>query len=757
MRKYLIFGIIYFLLLSACSKQDTTASKADKFVNDLMSKMNLQEKIGQLNQCTSRWEMTGPAPKNDNIQNQLDNIKNGKVGSMLNVNGASETYEAQKLAVENSRLGIPMMFAYDVIHGYKTMFPIPLAEASSWEPEMAKLSAEVAAKEASAAGLHWTFAPMMDVGRDARWGRVMEGCGEDPYLASIFSLARVQGFQGDDLSDDYTIAACAKHFAAYGFSESGRDYNTVDIGSYTLHNIVLPPFKAVANSGVATFMNSFNIINGTPATANKYLQRDLLKGEWKYEGFVVSDWGSIEEVAYHGAAKDLKKAAERCLNAGSDMDMESDAYLPYLKELVAEGKVDENLIDDAVRRILKIKYKLGLFDDPYKYSNPEREKERIYNEENRSAARKVAKRSMVLLKNNRQILPLSKEIKSLAIIGPLANDKDVPLGSWRAKAITNSAVSLLKGVKAAVSPNTKINYAKGCDLTVGERSFLQELTYNNNDRSEFSEAIKAAKQSEVVLLTIGEDCWQTGEARSQTDIQLKGLQMELFHAIRKVNKNVVVVLMNGRPIAIPELAEKADAILETWLAGSEAGNAIADVLFGDYNPAGKLTMSFPRNVGQCPIYYNHMKTGRLTPSGNVFWSHYTDAPNTPLFPFGYGLSYTNFTYSQVKIDKESYQLNESIKLSLLLSNTGKYEGEEVVQVYIQAPSASFARPVKELKAFKKIKLAVNEERKIIFELNQKDLGYYSPEGEFLFESGDYNIYVGTNSQEVQKIVVSFIQ
>ncbi|BAX81042.1 beta-glucosidase BglX [Labilibaculum antarcticum] len=748
--------ILSLLLLSSCNQKENTTSKEDVFVEDLLSKMTLEEKIGQLNQRTSRWEMTGPAPKNNDSQDQLEEIKQGKVGSMLNVTGADATREAQKLAVENSRLGIPMIFGYDVIHGYKTMFPIPLGDASSWDPEIVKLSAQVAAKEASAAGLQWTFAPMMDVGRDARWGRVMEGCGEDPYLASVLSVARVKGFQGENLSENNTIAACAKHFAGYAFSESGRDYNTVDIGTYTLHNIVLPPFKAVAEAGVSTFMNSFNIINGTPSTANPYLQRELLKGQWNFEGFVVSDWASIVEISTHGAAEDLKEAALLAIKAGSDMDMESNAYINHLAELAEEGNVDEKLIDDAVLRILKIKYKLGLFEDPYKYSNKEREKELIYSKENRDASRTVAKRSMVLLKNEKQLLPLSKQIKSIAVIGPLAADKDIPLGSWRAKAVKNSAVSLLEGIQATVSPKTIINYSKGCNLTLGDRGFRTKLSYEENDKSGFSDAIKAAQKSEVVIMAIGEDCWQSGEARSQTDIRLKGLQLDLFNAIKKVNKNIIVVLMNGRPLAIPELAKDADAILETWFAGSEAGNAIADVLFGDYNPSGKLTISFPRNVGQCPIYYNHMNTGRPSAGGNVFWSHYTDSPNTPLYPFGYGLSYTDFEYGELTCSKTTITKNESIEVNLSLTNSGKYEGEEIIQLYIQDPKAKYARPVKELKRFKKVNLQSGESKNISFTLKAKDFGYYSPEGEFLIESGEYYIYVGGNSQEVQQISFSII-
>ena len=752
--EHILAGCI--ILFSACTKNDTMKSKEDQFVDELISKMTLEEKIGQMNQYTSHWEMTGPAPKNASSQKRLEDIKSGRVGSMLNVVGAKATYEAQKLAVENSRLGIPMIFAYDVIHGYQTMAPIPLAEACAWDTDISKLSSQLAAREASASGLHWTFAPMMDVGRDARWGRVMEGCGEDPYLASVLSVARVEGFQGDDLRKENTMAACAKHFAAYAFAEAGREYNTVDIGTYTLHNIALPPFKAVAESGVSTFMNAFNIINGTPATASPYLQRELLKGNWEFDGFVVSDWGSIEEIVPHGAAEDLKHAAELAVKAGSDMDMESNAYLPYLKELVEEGKVDEALIDDAVIRILKIKYRLGLFDDPYKYSNVEREKEIVYSKESREQARKVARHCMVLLKNDDQLLPLSKSIKSIAVIGPLANDKNSPLGSWRAQAIKNSAVSLLEGIKNTVEPSTKINYAKGCDLAIGDRNFLDELVYAEADSKEISKAVAAAQKSDLIVLALGEDCFQTGEGRSQTDIRLKGAQIKLYNEIRKLNKKIVVVLMNGRPIAIPEITETADAILETWFAGSEAGNAIADVLFGDFNPSGKLSMSFPYATGQCPIYYNHMNTGRPSATGNVFWSHYTDAPNEALYPFGYGLSYTTFEYGKPSTDKDTYKMNESVLLNVKVKNTGKYTGEEVVQVYIQDPAATYARPVKELKAFNKLSFEPNEEKEIEFKLDKSDLGYYSPEGKFLFEPGVYHLFVGTNSRDAVKISVSFI-
>nr|WP_321450622.1 beta-glucosidase BglX [uncultured Carboxylicivirga sp.] len=745
-----LFGLLIIMVLglSACSSPGGGDSNEDRFVEDLLGKMTLEEKIGQMNQRTGQWEMTGPAPKTDNSQQLLDDLKNGRVGSMLNVVGAEATRKAQKLVVENSRLGIPLIFGYDVVHGHKTMFPIPLGEAASWDPELAKLSASVAAEEAAANGLQWTFAPMVDVGRDARWGRVMEGAGEDTYLGAAFAKARVEGFQGDDLSNEKTIAACAKHFAGYAFSEAGRDYNAVEIGGESLHNVVLPPFKAASDAGVATFMNSFNTIDGMPATASAYLQRTLLKEQWGFEGFVVSDWNSIGEMIQHGAAADLKEAALRAIKGGSDMDMEALAYLGYLKELVESGDIDERYIDDAVRRILRIKYRLGLFDDPYKYCNEERENSSMLTQEHKDAARKVARESMVLLKNENQLLPIQASVKSIAVIGPLADDKDSPLGNWRAQAVSNSAVSLLEGVRAAVGENVKVNYAKGCDLVTGDRTFGNILTFNNDDRSGFKEAVKAAKKSDVVLLAIGEDAYQSGEGRSQTDITLSGLQNELFEEIYKVNKNIVVVLMTGRPVVIPELVENASAILETWQAGSEAGNAMADVIFGKYNPSGKLPMTFPRNVGQVPIYYNHKNTGRPVGDemGNL-WSRYTDSPNTPQYPFGYGLSYTSFKYSNLHLDKKEISASGDVKVMVTVTNTGSVKGKEVAQLYIRDEVATYARPVKELKGFEKIELEPGESKELTFTLGKDQLGYFHPNGAYVIEKGSFKVMVGGNSEE----------
>ena len=718
-------------------------------IDELLSRMTVDEKVGQMNQYTSSWDLTGPPPSEGDNKVKFDQIKSGLVGSMLNVLSAEATREAQEFAVEESRLGIPMIFGYDVVHGYKTMMPVPLGETASWDLELIEKSAAVAAAEASAAGVHWTFAPMVDISRDARWGRVMEGAGEDPYLASLVAAARVKGFQGDDLKATHTIAACAKHFAAYGFAEAGRDYNTVDISLATMKNVVLPPFKACLDAGAASFMNAFNEWEGIPATGDHYLQRELLKGEWDFQGFVVSDWGSIGEMVNHGYAADNKHAAELAVNAGSDMDMESRAYVYNLAKLVKEGKVEEKVLDDAVRRILRVKFQLGLFDDPYKYCDPEREERVIMSDEHMAIAREAAKKSIVLLKNDNAILPLKKEGQKIAVIGPLAKSKDVPLGSWRAQAITNSAISLWEGMESAISQKADLSYAEGAALTTGERSFLMELTFNEDDTSGFSEALEVAKSAEVVVFAIGEDCWQTGEGRSQTNIELAGVQMELFRAIKEVNPNVVVVLMNGRPVAIPEIAENATAILEVWHLGSQAGHGIADVLFGDYNPAGKLPVSFPRATGQVPIAYNHKNTGRPTGGPMVFWSHYTDEENSPLYPFGYGLSYTTFEYGELSLSSDNISLNETLTVTCLLENTGNTAGIEVAQLYIRDKVASITRPVKELKGFERVALDAGESKEVRFDIDAQMLGFYNRKGDWVVEAGEFDVFVGTNSQEVK--------
>lgn len=739
-------GLALFSCKPSGESKNTTDQAIESKVTDLLSKMTIDEKIGQLNQFTSHWEMTGPAPQASSEQEMLEMIKTGMVGSMLNVTGAEATRQAQKLAVENSRLKIPMIFGYDVIHGYETMFPIPLGEAASWEPELAQKSSRIAATEASAAGIHWAFGPMVDIARDARWGRIMEGAGEDPFLGSAFAAARVKGFQGDDLSAVNTVAACVKHYAAYGFVESGRDYNTVDISESTLRNVVLPPFKAAAEAGAATFMNAFNEIGGTPSTINAHLLRDILKGEWNFDGFVVSDWNSIGELLVHGVAADKKEAAKLAITAGSDMDMEGRCYVPNLKTLVEEGSVDEKLVDDAVRRVLRLKFRLGLFDDPYKYCDDSREKAEILTKENLEAARVAARRSIVLLKNDNHLLPLKKDGQKIAVIGELASDKDTPLGSWRAKAITGSAVSLLEGMQNAVAKPTNLVYAKGPAFVVGPSQFTVELKFNTTDRTGMDEAVRVAKNADVVVMALGEDCFQTGEGRSQTDIRLKGLQEELLEAVYAANKNVVVVLMNGRPLDISWMAEHVPSIVEAWHLGSEAGNGIADVLFGDYNPAGKLPVSFPHCVGQMPLYYNHKSTGRPTNGeGNVFWSHYTDCSKDALFPFGYGLSYTTFNYSDLKLSAPEISKGEKLEVSATITNAGKVDGEEVVQLYIRDLVGSITRPVKELKGFQKIFLKAGEKKTVQFTLEDKDLAFWGADNTFKAEPGDFKLWVGPNS------------
>jgi beta-glucosidase len=730
------FNHIFFLL-----KLTKPIDSIEYKINILLKKMTLQEKVGQMNQYNGFWEVTGPAPKDGNAKTKYEHLKMGLVGSVLNVKGVENVRKLQEIVVKESRLGIPLLFGFDVIHGHKTLSPIPLAEAASWDLTAIEKSARVAAIEASAVGINWTFAPMVDITRDARWGRVMEGAGEDPYLGSKIAAARVKGFQGTDLSANNTIAATAKHFAGYGFAESGKDYNTVDIGTSTLFNIVFPPFQAAVQGDVKTVMNSFNVINGIPSTANKFLQRDILKRKWNFNGFVISDWGSGAEMIDHGFAKDLKQVAEISVNAGSDMDMESYAYVTYLKELVESGKVSMKVIDDAVKRILRVKFELGLFDDPYKYCNSKRENELTYHPDHLAAALDIAKKSIVLLKNKQQLLPLQKTQKNIAVIGALANEKNSPLGSWRIGSDDNSAVSVIEGLKKYTS---NFLYAKGADVTVGTVNFIQELKINETDKSEFSEAIELAKKSEVVIMVLGEHGFQTGEGRSRTKLDLPGVQQQLLEEVFKVNPNIVLVLMNGRPLAITWADEHIPAILEAWQLGTQSGNAIAEVLFGDYNPAGKIPMTFPRNVGQVPIYYNHYNTGRPGPKPDVFWSHYSDESNKPLYPFGYGLSYTKFEYSNLQINSSNHS---AIKVSATVKNIGSFTGEEVTQLYIHDKVASVVRPEKELKGFSKFSLKPNESKLVEFVLTNKELGFYNNNGEFVVEPGEFDVMIGTNSED----------
>ncbi len=749
MKKYCII-IIVILTLNGCqTNTNNTKSNIDTInmkVDSLLNIMTLDEKIGQMNQYNGFWDVTGPSPKNGDAKYKYDNLKKGLVGSMLNMRGVKDITAVQKIAVEESRLGIPLIIGNDVIHGYKTLSPIPLAEAASWDLKEIENSARIAALEASAAGTNWTFAPMVDISRDARWGRVMEGAGEDPYLGSLIAGARVRGFQGDDLSKHNTIAATAKHFAGYGFSESGRDYNTVDISKNTLYNIVFPPFIASVDAGVRTFMNGFNELDGIPATGNSFLQRDVLKEEWGFDGFVISDWGSISEMIAHGYAKDGIHATEIAIKAGSDMDMESHLYINKLKSLVDSNKVDVKLIDDAVSRILRVKFELGLFDDPYKYLDADREKEVIYHPDNHKGVLEMAKKSIVLLKNENQLLPLKKENQTIALIGALANDNNSPLGNWRTNSDDNTAITVLEGMKAY--PKNKLIYRKGADVNLNDNGvvkFHEKVKINENDKSGFNAARKAARISDVVVMVLGEDGFQSGEGRSRTKIDLPGVQQELLEEVYKVNKNIVLVLMNGRPLNINWADKNIPSIVEAWQLGTQTGNAVAQVLYGDYNPSGKLPMSFPRNVGQIPIYYNYKNTGRPGPKNEVFWSHYNDEVNSPLYPFGYGLSYTTFEYSKMEIDNKILKKDSSIKVSIELKNTGKLKGKEVVQLYIKDRFASVTRPVRELKGFELVELSPGESKVVSFEISESLLKFYSAKEVWESEPGFFDVFIGTDS------------
>lgn len=748
---YIKLSFFILLLFYSCNSTKNTLSSTSKNssietkVDSVLNLMTLEEKIGQMNQYNGFWEVTGPAPKDGAASLKYEHLKKGWVGSMINVLGVKDIKALQKIAVENSRLHIPILFGFDVVHGYQTISPIPLAESASWDLEAIQKSAQIAAEETSSAGVNWTFAPMVDITRDARWGRVMEGAGEDTYLGSKIAFARVKGFQGNDFKGRNTILACAKHFAGYGFAEAGRDYNTVDIGTSTLHNVVLPPFKATVDAGVRTFMNSFNEINGIPSTSSGSLQRQLLKDEWKFDGFVVSDWGSIGELVNHGQAKDGKHAAELALNAGSDMDMESYLYVEHIASLVKEGKVKESFVDDAARRILRVKFEMGLFENPYKYCDEVNEKETIGKKEFIDGVLDIAKKSIVLLKNENSLLPLKKSGQKIAIIGELASDKSSSLGSWRAASKDGTAVSVLEGM-SNYSGN-QIIFEKGAEVAIGTPVFGSETKINITDKSGFGSAIIAAKNADVVIMVLGEMGYQSGEGRSRVNLNLPGVQQELLEAIHSVNPNIVLVLNNGRPLTIPWADEHIPAIVEAWQLGTQSGNAIAQVLYGDYNPSGKLPMSFPRNTGQLPIYYNYKSTGR--PSSNqpesVFWSHYGDEKNTPLYPFGFGLSYSKFEYSNIKVSSDVVAKNKKITASVELKNNSTIKGKEVVQLYIQDIFGSSTRPIRELKGFELVELNPGETKTITFDIDEKMLEFYTINNKWETEPGDFKVYIGGNS------------
>jgi beta-glucosidase len=746
-------------------KQTGIASRRaeiERRINELLARMTLAEKLGQLQQ------LDGEANGNFRPEH-LDMIRRGLLGSTLNVRGARRTNELQRVAMNESRLKIPHLFAFDVIHGYRTLFPVPLGEAASFDPSLAERSAQIAAREAAAAGVRWTFAPMVDIARDARWGRIVEGAGEDPFLGAAFARARVRGFQGTDYGASDRVVACAKHFAAYGAAEAGRDYNTVDISERTLREIYFPPFKAAVDAGVGTLMSAFNDLNGVPASANPFTLTDVLRGEWKFDGAVVSDYTSVDELIRHGVAADGKDAARLALAAGVDVEMVSRLYNQHGAALLAEKKLTMAQIDEAVRRVLRVKFRLRLFERPY--TDETLEAKLLLSAEHRAAARETAARSLVLLKNERNTLPLDKNIRTLAVVGPLADDPKAAMGSWTGDGRVEDTVSLLAGIKSKVSPQTKVLYAKGVAIegrgVTGNYDAAPPTSTNAGGTNVaaapdptsarlattpvttavFDEAVRAARQADAVVIAVGETAEMSGEAASRASLDLPGRQLELIQAIHATGKPYVVVLMNGHPLTINWLAENSPAILETWFAGTEAGDAISDVLFGDVNPGAKLPVTFPRAAGQEPLYYNHMNTGRPPDAGNKYTSKYLDVPWTPLYPFGYGLSYTTFKLSNLQLSAQRISPGGKLTATVDVENTGARAGDEVVQLYLRRASASVTRPVAELKGFERVMLRAGERRRISFTLTPAELGFYDRAMRFRVEPGSFKVTVGTSSAE----------
>ena len=731
----------------------------DQFIDDLMSKMTLDEKIGQLNLPSAGDFTTGQA-KSSNIG---QSIKEGKVGGLFNIKGVEKIREVQRVAIEESRMKIPMLFGMDVIHGYESTFPIPLGLASSWDMDLIEKSARVAAQEATADGINWTFSPMVDISRDPRWGRISEGSGEDPYLGSRIARAMVTGYQGNDLSATNTMLACVKHFALYGAPEAGRDYNTVDMSRVTMYNVYFPPYKAAVDAGVGSIMASFNEVEGIPATGNYWLQNQVLRKEWGFKGLNVTDYTGIKEMIEHGVG-DMQASSALALHAGVDMDMVSEGFLSTLKKSLQEGKVTYSEIDQAARRILEAKYRLGLFADPYKYCDSERAKKEVYSTDNRAIARSTAAQSMVLLKNNNQLLPLQAKGK-IAVIGPLADNPENMPGTWSVASKHSNAVSLLKGLKETYGKQVEFLYAKGANFDYdpefeGKITMFGKKAYRDERPKEeiLKEAVEAANRADVIIAALGEASESSGEAASMVNLELRQSQKDLLAALKKTGKPIVLVLFNGRPMVINDEIEKADALLNVWFPGSEAGYAISDVLFGKVNPSAKLPVTFPRNVGQIPVYYNHKNTGRPLTDINKwekFRTAYLDSPNLPLFPFGFGLSYTTFTYSDINVSAKNLQGNGKLTASVTLTNTGKYDGAEVVQLYIRDVVGTNTRPLKELKGFQKVMLKAGESKTVSFEITPEDLKYYNNELKFDWESGDFQIMIGGNSQDVKSITINW--
>ncbi|MCS2947906.1 beta-glucosidase BglX [Bacteroides sp. BFG-638] len=750
--RFLLAAVISASAATAMATPQADKGKMDQFIDNLMGKMTLQEKIGQLNLPVSGEIVTGQAKSSD----VAGKIRKGLVGGLFNVKGVDNIREVQKIAVEQSRLKIPLLFGMDVIHGYETVFPIPLALSCSWDMEAIKESARIAAKESSADGICWTFSPMVDICRDPRWGRMSEGGGEDPYLGSEISVAMVKGYQGDDLTDKNTIMACVKHFALYGAPEAGRDYNTVDMSHLSMFNNYFPPYKAAIDAGVGSVMTSFNVVDGIPATGNKWLMTDVLRDRWGFDGFVVTDYTAISEMIAHGMG-DLQQVSAMSLSAGTDMDMVADGFLTTLEKSLKEGKVTMAEIDKACRRILEAKYKLGLFDDPYKYCDASRVKRDIFTAENRAVARKIATETFVLLKNENNLLPLQRKGK-IALVGPLANTKANMPGTWSVAAAFDKYNSLYDSMKQSLAGKAEVLYAKGSNLMYDAQReaeatmFGREMRDPRSAQELLDEALNIASQADVIVAAVGESSEMSGESSSRTNLEMPDAQRDLLIALKKTGKPIVLVYFAGRSTVMTWEQENFPAILNVWFGGSEAADAICDVVFGDVSPSGKLTTTFPKNVGQIPLYYNHLNTGRPLEAGkwfSKFRSNYLDIDNEPLYPFGYGLSYTTFRYGDLQLSNNSMNENGKITASVTVTNTGNYDADEVVQMYIRDMVGSVARPVKELKGFERIHLKKGESRTVSFDITAEQLKFYNSALNWVCEPGEFEVMVGGNSRDVQ--------
>jgi beta-glucosidase len=750
---YISAAVLFCIPLSKVTAQTQAENaKMNVFVSGLMKKMTVDEKIGQLNLVTGGMAITGSVT-NNGID---DGVKKGSIGGIFGLYGTEKVRQMQEAAVKGSRLHIPLIFGLDVIHGHRTIFPIPLGMSATWDLDIIEHAAHIAAKEATAEGLNWVFSPMVDIARDARWGRISEGSGEDPWYGGQVAAAMVRGYQGTSLKNADAVMACVKHFALYGGAEAGREYNTVDMSRIAMYNYYLPPYKAALDAGAGSFMSSFNVVDGVPATTNKWLLTDLLRKQWGFKGFVVSDYTSLNETTSHGMG-DLQTVSALALKAGLDMDMVGEGFLKTLKTSLQQGKVTQADIDLACRRVLEAKYKMGLFDNPYKSLDPQREKTEIMTDANRKSARVTAEHSFVLLKNANQVLPLKKSGGSIALVGPLADNKRDMLGTWVIGGEWEKSVSVIEGIKHIVGDNVKVNYAKGSNIT-NDTAFMKRLNFGpdmvtldkQSPADMIEDAVNAARKSDIIVAVVGESQSMSGESSSRSDISIPESQQLMLKALAKLGKPIVIVLFNGRPLTLTWENENAAAILDVWAPGTEAGNAIADVLFGNYNPSGKLTTTFPRSVGQIPVYYNHLNTGRPYSSGPTkFKSNYLDISNDPLYPFGYGLSYSSFGYSNLKLSKNKLKGNETLTATVTVTNNGQYAGEEVVQLYIGDPAASISRPVKELKDFKKVNLQAGEKKDITFNITLKQLKFYNSQLKYDWEPGEFIIQVGTNSADTK--------